>query len=305
MSARQDAGTGYGLGLRPAHYGEILDRRPAVDWFEILSENYFVRGGKPMHFLDRIRERYPISMHGVGLSIGGTDPLDRRYLKDLAALVRRVDPCRVSDHLCWTGVAGRRLHDLMPLPYTEEALEHVAARIGAIQDALGRRILIENVSSYVAYRASTMAEWTFLAEVARRADCHILLDVNNVYVAATNHGFDPRRYLDALPVDRVREMHLAGHSRDGSLLVDTHDAPVSDAVWDLYGDAVGRFGALPTMIERDDRIPPLAELIAELDRARRIADATARGRTTTLAVRTAGGRSDRRAAPDVARIGRA
>jgi uncharacterized protein len=265
------AGAGFGLGLRPAHYGEVLADLPAVDWFEILSENYFVRGGKPRYFLDRIREHYPISMHGVGLSIGGTDPLDPGYLRDLAALVRWLEPCRVSDHLCWTGVGTRRLHDLMPLPYTEEALDHVAARVAKVQDLLGRRILLENVSSYVTYRTSTMPEWTFLAEVARRADCGILLDVNNVYVAATNHGFDPRSYLDAMPVERVSEVHLAGHSHDGRLLVDTHDAPVAEAVWRLYGEAIRRFGAIPTMIERDDRIPPLADLLAELDQARRIA----------------------------------
>ena len=261
----------FGLGLRPGHYRAILDLKPRVDWFEALSENYMVPGGRPLHYLTRIRERYPVVLHGVSLSIGGTDPLDRGYLADLKALAARVEPEWISDHLCWTGVAGRNLHDLMPLPYTEEALRHVARRVLAAQDFLGRRILLENVSSYVAYRESAMPEWDFLAALAREADCDILLDVNNIYVSAFNHGFDPIAFLDGIPAARVRQIHLAGHDNCGDLIIDTHDSPVIGPVWDLYREALDRFGPVPTMIERDDRIPPLRTLVRELDRARAIA----------------------------------
>ena len=263
--------SGFGLGLRPRHYGAILRTNPRVDWFEALTENYMVPGGRPLHFLDRIRERYPIALHGVSLSIGGTDVLNRDYLGRLKALALRVEPAWISDHLCWTGVAGRNLHDLMPLPYTQEALAHVVARVRQVQDFLGRRILIENVSSYVAYAASSLTEWDFLAELARTADCDILLDINNIYVSAFNHGYDARQFLDAMPAHRVRQIHLAGHSHRGDLIIDTHDAKVIDPVWDLYADAVARFGSVPTMIERDDRIPPLPHLVRELDYARAIA----------------------------------
>ena len=263
--------SGFGLGLRPRHYGAILRTNPRVDWFEALTENYMVPGGRPLHFLDRIRERYPIALHGVSLSIGGTDVLNRDYLGRLKALALRVEPAWISDHLCWTGVAGRNLHDLMPLPYTQEALAHVVARVRQVQDFLGRRILIENVSSYVAYAASSLTEWDFLAELARTADCGILLDINNIYVSAFNHGYDARHFLDAMPARRVRQIHLAGHSHRGDLIIDTHDAKVIDPVWDLYADAVARFGSVPTMIERDDRIPPLPQLVRELDYARAIA----------------------------------
>lgn len=262
---------GYGLGLRPDHYQSVLDDRPSVDWFEILSENYMVDGGKPLHYLDRIREHYPMVMHGVSLSIGGTEPLDRDYLARLKSLIMRVEPEWVSDHLCWTGIDGRNLHDLMPLPYTGEAVRHVAERVCQAQDCLGRRILLENVSSYLTYRASEMSEWDFLCAVAEEADCHVLLDINNIYVSSRNHGFDPLEYLDAVPVQRVMQFHLAGHTRDGDIIVDTHDQPVIDPVWELYAEAVRRFGAVSTMIERDDNIPPLAELLEELDHARRIA----------------------------------
>lgn len=265
--------SGFGLGLRPRHYEAILRTRPRVDWFEALTENYLVPGGRPLRFLDRIRERYPVALHGVALSIGGTDPLDRGYLAQLKALAARVQPAWISDHLCWTGVDGRNLHDLMPLPYTEEALRHVARRVRAVQDALGRRILLENVSSYVAYRDSAMTEWQFLAALAREADCDILLDVNNIYVSAFNHGFDALAFLDGIPPARVRQIHLAGHDHCGDLIIDTHDASVVGPVWDLYAEAVRRFGAVPTMIERDDRIPPLGALVRELDRARGVAAA--------------------------------
>lgn len=268
--------SGFGLGLRPRHYEAILRTRPRVDWFEALSENYMVPGGRPLHYLDRIRERYPVALHGVSLSIGSTDPLDRGYLAQLKALAARVQPAWISDHLCWTGVDGGNLHDLMPLPYTDEALRHVARRVRAVQDALGRRILLENVSSYVAYRSSAMSEWQFLAALAREADCDLLLDVNNIYVSAFNHGFDARAFLDGIPAARVRQIHLAGHDHCGDLIIDTHDAPVVGPVWDLYAEAVRRFGPVPTMIERDDRIPPLGTLVRELDHARLVAAAEQR-----------------------------
>lgn len=262
---------GFGLGLRPAQYHAILDTQPAVDWFEILSENYLIPGGKPLHFLERIRADYPIVMHGVSLSIGSTDPLDADYLNDLKRLAERVEPVWISDHLCWTGVHGRNLHDLLPLPYTEDTARHVAERVARVQDALGRQILLENVSSYLSYRDSDMTEWDFITRVCALADCLLLLDVNNVYVSAVNHGFRAEDFIAGLPVERVRQIHLAGHHDHGDYIVDTHDAPVSDPVWALYADTLTRLGPVSTMIERDDRIPPLAELVAELGIARRLA----------------------------------
>ena len=265
---------GFGLGLRTDHYESILDGRPRVDWFEALSENYLIAGGKPLYFLDRIRAEYPVVLHGVSLSIGSTDALDRDYLKALKHLAQRIEPAWVSDHLCWTGVAGKNLHDLFPIPYTEEALDHVAARVRQVQDFLGRQILLENVSSYVTFRDSAMSEWDFLSEIARRSDCHVLLDVNNIYVSAFNHGFDALEFIEGIPVDRVRQIHLAGHSHCGTHIIDTHDADIVDPVWDLYASAVRRFGNVATMIERDDHIPPLAELVTELERAREVAART-------------------------------
>jgi uncharacterized protein len=259
---------GFGLGLRVDHYEAILAGRPAVDWFEVLTENYLVPGGKPLNYLMRFRERYPLAMHGVSLSIGSSAPLDRDYLRQVKALAARVEPAWISDHLCWTGVAGKNTHDLLPLPYTEEALVHVVERVRAVQDFLGRRILLENVSSYVAFHDSRLTEWQFLAEVATRADCLILLDVNNIYVSSVNHEFAPLDYLDAIPAERVQQIHLAGHQNHGDYLIDTHDTAVPDPVWELYAAAVRRCGAVATMIERDDRIPPLAELCAELTQAR-------------------------------------
>ena len=262
---------GFGLGLRTAHYEEILAGRCAVDWFELLSENYLVAGGKPLHYLDRIRADYPVVMHGVSLSIGSADALDFDYLGTLKALAERVNPQWISDHLCWTGVGGKNTHDLLPMPYTEEAVRHIASRVEAVQEFLGRRILLENVSSYVGYRESELTEWGFLAEIARRADCLILLDVNNIYVSAFNHGFDAEQYLAGVPAERVQQIHLAGHSHCGDHIIDAHDADVVDPVWDLYAKAIQRLGPVSTMIERDDHIPPFADLVAELDRARRIA----------------------------------
>jgi uncharacterized protein (UPF0276 family) len=262
--------SGFGLGLRTPHYEAMLNEPHDVDWLEVITENYLVPGGKPLHYLERVRERFPLVMHGVSLSIGSTDPLDFKYLSEVRALATRIEPHWISDHLCWTGIEGRNLHDLLPLPYTEEALHSVVARVGQVQEALGRQILLENVSSYLSFRGSEMTEWEFLSEVAQRADCAILLDINNIYVSSVNHGFDPLTYLRAVPKPRVRQFHLAGHSDLGGHLIDTHDHPIAAPVWDLYGAAVAHFGAVPTMIERDDNIPPLSELVAELDMAREL-----------------------------------
>jgi uncharacterized protein (UPF0276 family) len=259
---------GFGLGLRTPHYEAILNEPHAIDWLEVITENYLVPGGKALDYLERIRERFPLVMHGVSLSIGSTDPIDVDYLAAVRALAARIEPHWISDHLCWTGIDGRNLHDLLPLPYTEEALDSVVARVGQVQDALGRQILLENVSSYLTFHASEMSEWEFLREVAQRADCAILLDINNIYVSSVNHGFDPLTYLQAIPKERVRQFHLAGHSDLGGHLIDTHDHPIVEPVWNLYSAAVAHFGAVPTMIERDDNIPALDELVAELQIAR-------------------------------------
>ncbi len=263
---------GYGLGLRKEHYDIVLRDAPDVDWFEILSENYMVAGGKPLYYIDCIREQYPMVMHGVSLSIGSTDPLNEEYLLRLKALARRIKPAWISDHLCWTGVDHTNLHDLLPLPYTEECIRHIVERVSLVQNYLGQQILLENVSSYVAFKESEMTEWEFLCEIAERADCLILLDINNIYVSAYNHNFDPRAYLNGIPVERVRQFHLAGHSQENDLIIDTHDHPIADPVWDLYATAVRRFGYISTMIERDDNIPPLPVLLAELDQARHVAE---------------------------------
>ncbi len=262
---------GFGLGLRPQHYQEILDGNPAIDWFEIISENYMIAGGQPLYMLDQIRERYPIVMHGVSLSIASTAPFDMDYLEALKRLAERLRPKWVSDHLCWTGVHGVNLHDLLPIPYTEEALAHVVDRVNYVQDFLGRRLTIENVSSYVTFAQSEMTEWEFVSELARRTGCWLLFDVNNVYVSAFNHGFATLDFLHGVPRDHVVQFHVAGHSNEETHLIDTHDHPVCEEVWDFYRAAVAHFGPVSTMIERDDNIPPLAELVAELDRARQIA----------------------------------
>lgn len=263
---------GYGLGLRKDHYEAVLNERPTVDWFEIISENYMVDGGKPLHYLSRIREHYPMVMHGVSMSIGSTEPLNRDYLTRLKQLIERVEPEWFSDHLCWTGVEGLNLHDLMPMPYTDEAIQHVADRVSQVQDFMGRQMLLENVSSYVSYSASELSEWEFLREVCERADCLILLDINNIYVSAFNHQFDPNTYLQAIPPERVYQFHLAGHTRMDDVIIDTHDHPICDPVFELYAAAVQRFGRVSTMIERDDNIPPLPELLAELGQVRRIGE---------------------------------
>ena len=248
---------GHGIGLRTRHFPRVLDGTARADWFEAISENFMIRGGRPLDVLTRVRERYPIVLHGVSLSIGSTDPLNLRYLDELADLAARFAPAWVSDHLCWGSVGGHYAHDLLPLPYTEEALALVAERVRVVQDRLRRRILLENVSSYLTFTHSTMPEWEFLAAVAERADCGILLDVNNVYVSAMNHGFAPEAYVDGIPAARVGQIHLAGHSDHGTHLLDTHDAAVVPAVWELYRYALRRLGRVSTLVEWDDRIPEL------------------------------------------------
>ena len=264
---------GFGLGLRVDHYPAIMADKPPVDWFEIISENFIVPGGKPLYHLDRVRADYPMVMHGVSLSIGSTDPLDLDYLADIKALADRIEPAWISDHLCWTGVNGQNMHDLLPLPYTEEAIAHVVERVQQVQEFLGRRLMLENLSSYVTFDESQMPEWTFINEICRQADCLMLLDVNNIYVSAINHEFDPIAYLEGVDADRVWQIHIAGHTTNasGRIMIDTHDMPVRDEVWQLYGEAMKRLGPVSTMIERDDNIPPLSELLDELQTARDVA----------------------------------
>ncbi|HHI93687.1 MAG TPA: DUF692 domain-containing protein [Gammaproteobacteria bacterium] len=261
---------GFGLGLRPPFYQAAAVGEVAVDWFEVISENFMVDGGNPLRILDAVADRYPLALHGVSMNLGGTDPLDRDYLNRLKGLVERVNPVRVSDHLCWTRHGGHHLHDLLPLPYTEESVKHVAERIGIVQDYLQRRILIENVSSYAEFTENSINESAFLSTVAKTADCYILLDVNNIVVSAHNHGFDAESYLQNIPIERVQQIHLAGHTVQEPLLIDTHDHPIADPVWELYRQTIHRLGEVPTMIERDDNIPPLTELLLELNEARQI-----------------------------------
>jgi uncharacterized protein (UPF0276 family) len=252
-----------GIGLRAQHYTDVLETRPGIGWLEVHSENYFGAGGQPHYFLEQFRAHYPLSLHGVGLSLGSTDALDYAHLGKLKALIARYQPGLVSEHLCWGAVGGRHLNDLLPLPYTEEALRHVCERICRTQDFLGRQILVENVSSYIQFAQSTIPEWEFVAAVARATGCGILLDVNNIYVNAVNHRFDPLRYLEAIPVETVQEIHLAGFDSNGECLVDTHGKPVCDAVWALYREALERFGKIPTLIEWDTDIPELSVLLEE------------------------------------------
>jgi uncharacterized protein (UPF0276 family) len=259
---------GFGLGLRPPHYGAFLETQQNVDFVEIISENFMVAGGRPLRVLDAVRERYPVAMHGVSMSIGRSTGLDDAYLAQLKQLADRVKPLWVSDHLCWTGLVGFNSHDLLPLPLTDAALDTVCDNICHAQDVLERPLLIENPSSYVTFADDCWTEWDFIAEITARTGCGLLLDVNNIFVSGSNHGFDPLDYLAGIPIDRVRQMHLAGHSVGEHLLIDTHDSPVCDPVWLLYAAACRRFGAVATMIERDDNIPPLAELLDELDKAR-------------------------------------
>ncbi len=267
-----------GIGLRAEHYDAVLEDRPPVGWLEVHSENYFGAGGKPLDYLERIRARYPLSLHGVGLSIGSTDPLDRQHLAKLKELIRRFEPALVSEHLSWSSVGGRYFNDLLPLPYTEEALDHMVARVAHVQDVLGRQILIENPSSYLQYVGSAIPEWEFLVELAERTGCGVLLDVNNIYVSACNHGFDATAYLQAVPRYVVREIHLAGFTvnrvDDGEILIDTHNRPVWPPVWALYRQAVQRFGRIPTLIEWDTDLPELTVLVDEAYRADAILEET-------------------------------
>lgn len=265
-----------GIGLRGQHHREVLQNKPAVAWFEVHSENFFGAGGPNLHYLDAIRKDYPVSLHGVGLSLGSTDPLDMEHLAKLKGLIARCEPGLVSEHLAWSSVAGRYMNDLLPLPYTEEALQHICARIRQTQDYLGRRILIENLSSYVRFNHSTIPEWEFLASVAKLTECAILLDVNNIYVSAVNHDFDPYLYIQAIPSAAIQELHLAGFHDNGDYLIDTHGTPVSDAVWQLYRHTLRCHGIKPTLIEWDTDIPALPVLLREAARAQSLMEASRR-----------------------------
>jgi uncharacterized protein (UPF0276 family) len=270
MPAPNPRFSGYGLGLRKEHYRDFLETTVPVDFVEVISENFMVDGGQPLHILRQVRDRHPIALHGVSMSIGSADGLDLDYLRRLKMLADRIDPLFVSDHLSWSRIDGFNSHDLLPMPYTEEALDIVCANIAVAQDALGRAMLFENPSSYLAFDGATMTEWEFLAAMSRRTGCDLLLDINNIYVSATNHGFDALAYLDGIPADRVRQVHLAGHSRGRDLLIDTHDSPVCEDVWRLYAKAMSLLGPVAAMIERDDDIPPLEDLLRELSTARKL-----------------------------------
>ncbi len=260
---------GIGIGLRTVHFGEILSGRPALDWFEVLSENFMDTGGRPLFVLDQVVERYPVALHGVSLSVGSTDALDRGYLQKLKALAKRTHARWVSDHLCWTGVLGRNTHDLLPLPYDRATLRHVTRRVKQVQDALERPLVLENPSTYLEYARSTMTEWQFLSELCDAAGCGLLLDVNNVYVSSYNHGFDARQYIDGIPADRVVQVHLAGHTNEGTHILDTHSGRAIPQVWKLYERLVARTGPVSTLFEWDASIPPLAAVVREAAKARR------------------------------------
>ena len=272
MTTKKHAFTGFGLGLRSLHYDEILASNPDVDWFEIISEDY-LSGGSALYYLDKIKERYPLVMHGVSMSLGSTDPLNWDYLRALKKLIDHINPLWVSDHCCWTGVNQINLHDLLPLPYTEEAITHISQRIRQVQDFLQRPLVIENVSSYITYHTSMLSEWEFMNAILTEADCLLLLDVNNVVVSGFNHNFNPVDYLNAMSVDRVQQFHLAGHKHCDTHIIDTHDREISNDVWDLYATAVKQFPDVPTLIERDTDIPPLSDLMVELNKAREVAAA--------------------------------
>jgi len=269
--SRRHADLGFGIGLRTGHYAEILAHGSRADWFEAISENFMVPGGRPLDVLQRIRADFPVVLHGVSLSIGGSDPIDPQYLAALRALIERFEPAWVSDHLCWTSADAHQLHDLLPLPWTEELLDHLVPRIARVQDALRRPIVLENVSSYLTYAHSTMTEWEFLAALVARTGCDLLLDVNNVHVSAFNHGFDARRYVDAIPAEHVAQIHLAGHADHGTHLLDTHDAAIVDAVWELYRYTIARLGPVATLVEWDGEVPPLEVVEQEAMRARAVA----------------------------------
>jgi len=258
---------GAGIGLRSVHYQTILETLPDVPWFEALTDNYMGNGGLPLHYLEQVREHYPITLHGVGLSLGSLDPLDQDYIKKLKHLIQRFQPRLVSDHLCWSSIDGIHGNDLFPIPYSQEALVHIVDRIKQVQDALGQRILVENVSSYVTYQSDEMTEWEFLSEVVRLADCNLLCDVNNIYVSAQNHQFDPLVYLQALPHERIKEIHLAGYEDVGTHLLDTHGGVVHPPVWELYEQAIEMIGPVATLLEWDTNIPSFDILQLEAKKA--------------------------------------
>jgi uncharacterized protein (UPF0276 family) len=268
MSATAPHFSGYGLGLRKEHYRDFLETRVAVDFVEVISENFMIAGGQPRHILRQIRERHPVALHGVSMSIGSADGLRADYLKRLKALADEIEPLFVSDHLSWSRIGGFNSHDLLPVPYTEEALDIVCANIAQAQDVLGRAMLFENPSSYLAFGDAAMTEWEFLSAMAKSTGCGLLLDVNNIHVSAANHGFDANEFIAGIPFEHVRQIHLAGHSQGADLLIDTHDGPVSEEVWRLYSQVMALAGPVATMIERDDDIPPLAELMREVSKAR-------------------------------------
>ena len=265
---------GFGLGLRKPHYADFIDGQVPVDFVEVISENFMVDGGQPRRILREVREQYPVALHGVSMSIGSADGLDLDYLSRLRTLIGEIEPLFVSDHLCWTRIEGFNSHDLLPLPYTVEALDVVCANVSRAQDYVGRAMLVENPSSYIAFDGADMSEWEFLNALCRRTGCGLLLDVNNIFVSAQNHGFDALAYIDGVPAERVRQVHLAGHTVGEAMLIDTHDQPVCASVWNLYARLMPMLGPVATMIERDDDIPPLADLLAELDVARGIAGGT-------------------------------
>jgi uncharacterized protein len=256
-----------GIGLRAEHYRDLLERRPPLAFVEVHSENYFGAGGAPLYFLEQARAHYPLSLHGVGLSLGSSDLLDREHLRRLKKLIQRFEPALVSDHLSWSSVGGVFLNDLLPLPYTEESLAHFSARVAQAQDYLGRELLIENPSSYLQYTESAIPEWEFFGEIARASGCGLLLDVNNIYVSSQNHGFDAHHYLQTLPAASIREIHLAGYTvnryPEGEMLIDSHNALVSAPVWELYAQAIRQFGPRPTLIEWDSDLPPLDTLLGQ------------------------------------------
>ena len=259
---------GYGLGFRPTHFSYIKENNPDIDWFEIITENYMDTGGRPRRLLDELKERYPIVMHGVSLSIGTVDPLNSEYLEKLKALEQDVKPKWISDHLCWTGVAHKNTHDLLPVPYTEEALKHIVERIKQVQDYLGRRLVLENPSTYLEFTCSTMSEWEFISRMVEESGCGLLLDVNNIYVSCFNHRWDPKTYIDAMPLNDVAQIHLAGHSNMGTHIIDTHDDHVIDEVWALYAYVIQKAGLISTMVEWDDNIPEFPVILEEINKAR-------------------------------------
>ena len=260
---------GCGLGLRPTYYSDILNNSVDVDWFEIISENYMVPGGNPLAMLERVREKYPLVMHGVSLSIASTDPVNLDYLEELKSLANRIEPMWISDHLAWTGIEGVNLHDLLPIPYTQEALHHIAEKIRIVQDYLERPILIENPSTYISFKESEMDEADFLNEICEQENCSLLLDINNIYVSAFNHNFDAVTYLNKIQPANVVQMHIAGHTNYGTHIIDTHDQSVCDDVWALMESASERFPNASPMLERDDNFPPFIEIKSEFDKMRK------------------------------------